>query len=95
MMRRMVSGKRRYSKKRFFQPPRRKYCIFCAEKIAEIDYKKVDMLRRYVDDRGKIIPRRKLGTCAKHQRRLALAIKRARFLALLPYTADHIRIYGR
>jgi small subunit ribosomal protein S18 len=70
---------------------RRKVCFFCAEKGATIDYKDVDGLRRYLSDRGKIEPRRKTGTCAKHQRRLTVALKRARHLALLPYTADHMR----
>ncbi|HIE17368.1 MAG TPA: 30S ribosomal protein S18 [Dehalococcoidia bacterium] len=71
-----------------------KVCPFCAEKI-EIDYKDVSRLRRYISqDRARIEPRRRTGTCAKHQRRLALAIKRARFLALLPYTPDHIRLWS-
>jgi small subunit ribosomal protein S18 len=62
----------------------------CIGRQAEkIDYKKVDMLRRFITDRGKIRPRRQTGNCAKHQRVLARAIKRARYLALLPYTADH------
>jgi len=65
-----------------------KVCAFCAEKI-EIDYKDIPRLRKYVSDRGKIEPRRRSGVCAKHQRRLATAIKRARFLALLPYTPAH------
>jgi len=65
---------------------RNKVCHFCAEKQAEIDYKNADFLARFLTDRGKIKPRRKTGTCAKHQRRLALAIKRARHLAMLPYT---------
>jgi small subunit ribosomal protein S18 len=72
---------------------RRKVCFFCAEK-AGIDYKDVDALRRYLSDRGKIEPRRKTGTCARHQRRLTIALKRARHLALLPYTADHLRTTG-
>ncbi len=67
-----------------------KVCAFCAEK-AGIDYKDIARLRRYVSDRGKIQPRRRTGVCAKHQRRLALAIKRARYLALLPYTPDHVQ----
>ncbi len=70
---------------------RRKVCAFCVDKIDIIDYKDPVKLRRYISDRGKIEPRRKTGTCARHQRRLTLAIKRARHLALLPYTADHIR----
>jgi len=67
--------------------PRRKVCSFCVDKVTHIDYKQVDTLRRFVDGHGKIIPRRKTGTCAKHQRRLALAIKYARHLALLPFAA--------
>jgi small subunit ribosomal protein S18 len=67
--------------------PRRKVCSFCVDKVKEIDYKGSDALRRYLDGHGKIIPRRKTGTCAKHQRRLTLAIKRARHLALLPFAA--------
>ena len=66
--------------------PRRKVCSFCVDKVQVIEYKNVDALRRFTDGHGKIIPRRKTGTCAKHQRRLAMAIKRARHLALLPYT---------
>lgn len=74
--------------KRFIFKP--KVCPFCKEKI-EIDYKDVSRLQRYLSGRAKIEARRRTGTCAKHQRRLALAIKRARFLALLPYTPDHLR----
>jgi len=73
---------------------RRKVCHFCVQKITDIDYKNADSLRRYLSDRGKIEPRRKTGTCAKHQRRLTMALKRARHLALLPYTAEHIRSSG-
>jgi small subunit ribosomal protein S18 len=67
--------------------PRRKVCSFCVDKVTHIDYKQVDTLRRFVDGHGKIIPRRKTGTCAKHQRRLALAIKYARHLAMLPFAS--------
>src|SRR5215467_10174486 len=70
---------------------RRKVCAFCVDHVREIDYKDVARLRRYLSDRGKIEPRRKTGTCAKHQRRLSVALKNARFMALLPYTAAHIR----
>ena len=70
---------------------RRKVCIFCVEKIKEIDYKDTGRLRRFISDRGKIDPRRKTGTCAKHQRALSVALKRARFMSLLPYTGEHIR----
>jgi small subunit ribosomal protein S18 len=75
--------------------PKRKVCTFCAQHIAVIDYKDVQMLQRYISDRGKIEPRRRTGTCAKHQRTLAESIKRARHIALLPFTSDHIRESGR
>jgi small subunit ribosomal protein S18 len=81
----------RYGRRSFTR--RRKVCAFCLEKSKTIDYKDVATLRRYLTDRGKIRSRRKTGTCAKHQRRLAVAIKRARHLALLPFTAEHIRRY--
>ena len=68
--------------------PRKKVCAFCAEKVQKIDYKEVARLRKYVTERGKILPRRISGNCAKHQRQLTVAIKRARNIALLPYTAE-------
>jgi len=71
-----------------YGPRRTKSCNFCAEKVKQVDYKDPDLLRRYLTDRGKIRPRRQTGTCAKHQRSLRTAVLRARFLALLPYTAD-------
>ena len=74
--------------------PRRKVCIFCVEKVDHIDYKNPAKLRRYISDRGKIEPRRRTGNCAKHQRALTQAIKRARHLALLPYTSAHIHKTG-
>ena len=74
--------------------PQRKFCAFCADKAELVDYKDSTKLRRYISDRGKIEPRRRTGTCAKHQRALALAIKKARLLALLPYTPGHIRRAG-
>lgn len=67
---------------------RRKVCTFCVEKTDVIDYKDVAKLRRFTSDRAKILPRRITGTCAKHQRALTTAIKRARQIALLPYTSD-------
>jgi small subunit ribosomal protein S18 len=70
---------------------RRKVCAFCVDHVREIDYKEVNKLRRYLSDRAKIEPRRKTGTCAKHQRMLTVALKNARHMALLPYTAQHIR----
>jgi small subunit ribosomal protein S18 len=71
--------------------PRRKVCAFCVEHTEYIDYKDAGRLGRYISERGKIDPRRRSGTCAKHQRWLTLALKRARFLGLLPYTAEHSR----
>ena len=62
-------------------------CRFCSEKVEQIDYKDLDRIGRYVTDRGKIIPSRLTGTCARHQRALTRAIKRARFMALLPYVS--------
>jgi small subunit ribosomal protein S18 len=73
---------------------RRKVCMFCVEKVKVIDYKDAGRLRRFLSDRGRIEPRRRLGTCAKHQRALSQALKRARHLALLPYTPEHIRAAG-
>jgi small subunit ribosomal protein S18 len=66
-------------------PARRRYCHFCKEKIAEVDYKDATNLRRFVSDRGKIKSPRNTGTCRRHQRQVAVAIKRAREMALLPY----------
>src|SRR3954465_4990360 len=74
--------------------PRRKVCQFCVDKIKEVDYKDLIRLRRFLSERGKIEPRRKTGTCAAHQRSLNVALKRARQLALLPFTAEHIRVTG-
>ena len=67
---------------------RKKVCGYCVDKVENIDYKDIARLRRYMSERGKILPRRVTGTCARHQRELTVAIKRARHLALLPYTAD-------
>lgn len=67
---------------------RRRVCQFCVDKIAVVDYKEVGRLRKYVTERGKILPRRISGNCARHQRQLTVAIKRARHLALMPFTAE-------
>ncbi len=67
---------------------RKKVCSFCVDKIEQIDYKEVGRLRRYVTERGKILPRRISGKWAKHQRQVTNAIKRARYVALMPYTID-------
>ncbi len=83
---------RRWDKARYV--PRRKICSFCKDKVKTIDYKDSVKLRHYISDRGKIEPRRRTGTCAKHQRLLAMAVKRARYLALLPYVPAHIRETG-
>ena len=68
--------------------PRRKVCAFCAEKAVSVDYKDTAQLKRFITESGKIAPQRATGVCAKHQRELATAIKRARVMALLPYTDD-------
>ncbi|XER09814.1 30S ribosomal protein S18 [Sporomusa aerivorans] len=68
--------------------PKKKVCSFCVDKVTDIDYKDVPKLRRYTTERGKILPRRISGNCAKHQRQLTLAVKRARNIALLPFTAE-------
>ena len=68
--------------------PRKRICSFCADKTEKIDYKDINKLKKYVNDRGKILPRRISGNCAKHQRELTIAVKRARQVALLPYSAD-------
>ena len=67
---------------------RKKVCQFCVDKATSIDFKDAAKLRRFVSERGKILPRRTTGTCASHQRQLTVAIKRARMIALLPYAAD-------
>jgi len=82
----------RWSRARYV--PTRKVCSFCADKVEAIDYKDPEKLRGFISDRGKIAPRRRTGTCAKHQRILAVAIKRARHLALLPYVPAHMRKMG-
>jgi small subunit ribosomal protein S18 len=73
---------------------RRKVCRFCADHIPGVDYKEIGRLRMYISERGKIEPRRKTGACQKHQRLICTGIKRARHLALLPYTLEHVRKTG-
>ena len=68
--------------------PKKKVCAYCADSNLEIDYKNVEKLRKYVSEKGKIVPRRISGNCAKHQRQLTVAIKRARTIALLPFVAE-------
>lgn len=76
-------GMRRGGNKR-----RPKFCFYCVEKAEKVDYKDIDKIRKYTSERGKIVPRRISGNCAKHQRQLTEAIKRARFMALLPFSFD-------
>jgi small subunit ribosomal protein S18 len=85
-----MKPRRRTGGRRFF--PRKKVCQFCVDKVQSIDYKDVPRIRRFVSEWGKIESRRKTGTCSPHQRMLSLAIKRARFLAFLPYTGSHSQI---
>lgn len=75
--------------RRFFVRPR--FCQFCTDRNAAIDYKQPENLRRFITEDGKIRPRRQTGTCARHQRHLTVAIKRARHLALLPFTSEELR----
>lgn len=68
--------------------PKKKVCVFCAEKVDELDYKDVTKVKKFITEKGKILPRRVSGVCAKHQRMVATAVKRARVMALIPYRAD-------
>ena len=81
----------------YARKPRRKYCQFCKDKTEYIDYKDVQMLRKFMTDRGKIKPRRVTGNCAQHQHRLSIAVKRAREMALVPYAVPVVsgRVDGR
>jgi len=83
MAERLERDNRRGSRK-----SRKKVCSFCVDKVEFIDYKDISRLRRFVSERAKILPRRVTGTCARHQRDLTVAVKRARYLALMPYTSD-------
>jgi len=76
------------AKRSYKRMPRKKVCAFCAEKIEVIDYKDLPRLKKFITEKGKILPRRMSGVCAKHQRELAEAIKRARIIALLPFKAE-------
>ena len=84
----MEENKRPERPARPIRKGRKKVCAFCVEKIEKIDYKDTAKLRRYTSERAKILPRRVTGTCAYHQRELTTAIKRARQIALMPYTND-------
>jgi small subunit ribosomal protein S18 len=75
--------------------PKRKFCSFCASKVKCIDYKDTALLGRFISDRGKIEPRRRTGTCNRHQHTLAMAVKQARHIALLPFVPEHIHRQGQ
>lgn len=75
-------------KRNIKRPSRKKVCNFCVDKVVEIDYKDVNKLKKFITEKGKIVPRRMSGVCAKHQRELATAIKCARYMALLPYVGE-------
>lgn len=81
-----ATTKKRAQKKE--RRPKRKVCNFCADKITDINYKDVTRLRKYISERGKILPRRISGNCARHQRLLTVAVKRARIIAFLPFTSE-------
>ena len=76
------------TKKPIRKAPRKKVCVFCVEKADKIDYKDVAKLKKFVNEKGKILPRRATGACAKHQRDITLAVKRARHIAILPYAQN-------
>jgi small subunit ribosomal protein S18 len=75
-------------KERMIRKPKKKVCSFCVDKVNEIDYKETARLRKFITERGKILPRRISGNCAVHQRQLTIAIKRARQIAMLPFTSE-------
>ena len=78
--------------RRFYN--RRRVCSFCVDKVKDINYKDIPRLQRFLSERARIAPRKRSGTCTKHQRMLASALKRARHLAMLPYTAEHVLTMG-
>lgn len=80
--------KRSSAKDKPFRRPKKKVCQFCADKTQEIDYKDYEKIKKFVSEKGKILPRRVTGTCALHQRKVTEAVKRARTIAILPYTAE-------
>jgi len=84
---RKPGGREKRTREGYARKPRKKVCYFCSEKMDHIDYKDVSLLKKYVSEKGKIRPRRVTGNCTQHQARLALAVKSAREMALLPYTS--------
>lgn len=87
----MPREKKEKKKERESKSFKRKYCKLCLEKIGFVDYKDDKRLGRFITDRGKIVPRRVSGTCSRHQKQITVAVKRARILALLPFTSDYYR----
>lgn len=83
-----VVAEEKVAPKRYKKQLRKKVCSFCADKANSIDYKDVNRLKKYITEKGKILPRRQTGTCARHQRMLTQAIKRARYMALIPYVGE-------
>lgn len=84
----VVAIEEKVAPKRFKKSSRKKVCSFCVDKSSHIDYKDVNRLKKYITEKGKILPRRQTGTCAAHQRELTVALKRARFMALIPYVGE-------
>lgn len=84
----MANGKKRTVRDRKDRKPKRRVCGFCVDKIDHVDYKDAARLRKFVTERGKIVPRRISGNCARHQRAVTSAVKRARIIALMPFAAD-------
>ncbi|MBI4297885.1 MAG: 30S ribosomal protein S18 [Chloroflexi bacterium] len=84
--------RREGTRKKFI--PKKRFCSFCADKVVYIDYKDTARLQRFISERARIDPRRRTGVCAKHQRSLSQALKRARHIALLPFTPEHVRLSG-
>jgi small subunit ribosomal protein S18 len=83
-----MAARPRYNRRRYSRP---KFCQFCADSSVDLNYKNIDLLKRYVTEVGKIRPRRQTGTCAKHQRALSVEIKKARHIALLPFAGEVLR----
>ena len=84
----VVATEEKVAPKKFKKTSKKKVCSFCVDKVSEIDYKDVNKLKRYITEKGKILPRRQTGVCAAHQRELTEAIKRARIMALLPFKGE-------
>lgn len=84
----VVATEEKVAPKRYKKSSRKKVCAFCVDKVEHIDYKDVNKLKKFITEKGKILPRRQTGTCAAHQRELTVALKRARFMALIPYVGE-------